>query len=710
MSVVLINSLGRALSPSPLLAYRNMIRVYRSLVQTPISPKLRRFLYNDAASFFSLSLEERQQRRHDFDSFDFAASEIKDALLRLFHGKCAYCETSLEPIDAHIHRHRPPVDTITEQRDYLPDHYWWLAYHWSNLYLACSACVRAKGSHFPIDGVRSPLNGKAIDLREELPQLLDPCADQPEKHLIFDSDGLIYARTWRGKQTIERLDLNREKLVYARREGLQKRPPDQISDPGYFKLERWRRTEAHQIEFIGYIKGAHDLLRSTQLQAELKRIKEGGLDYNEDQRSLTCLPTEHGLPYVKAIHVQNVGPIDNLSINLSDDRSSKAPWLALIGENNVGKSTILKSIALALAHQKTRSHLRVKPRSISDSETGEIDVERVSDPVASLRWTRPQKFVPRTPARSTLILAYGSTRLTADRGLIRTPIVKWERIGNLFNPYTALNRPERWLLSVEKAQFEYAARTLKTLLNLSPDASFKRSIEAQTVELRSYGRAIRITKLSDGLQSVLALGCDIMASSFELWGAPEIAEGIVLLDEIENHLHPKWKMKIVSALRRAFPRMQFIITTHDPLCLKGMEDGEVVVLRRNIHGIVRAVENLPPISRMRIDQILTSEHFGLSSTLDPHIEELYERYYALLRDMPESVERNEEISKVTRELDQNRLLGNTRRERLMLEAIDRYLSSAPEVQFDAERLSNQLKEKLSVILRSGEQASTRDRT
>jgi len=687
-----------------------MIHVYRSLVITPIPPELRRAAYKEAQSFFALPLELRQQRRFSFDNYLIAWAEVRTALSRLFHAKCAYCEIALESDSGVVHRHRPPSDTLTERREHLPDHYWWLAYHWSNLYLACSACNRAKASHFPIEGRRSPVKGNAADLREELPRLLDPCVDRPHRHLIFDNDGVVYGRTWRGQETIERLDLNREKLVSARREALLNRAISRIAFQDYAVLDRAVDSEIRRIEFIGAIKSNQDLSLSRRLQAELRQIKDGSFPYNEGQRDRFQFTEERGLPYVQSIRVRSVGPIEDLSIHLSDAESSRVPWLAIIGENSVGKSTILKSIALTLTHQKTRSRLKIGPQSISDASTGDIEVKRASGPSAILTWTTPGRFSPCMPPRSTLVLAYGSTRLTVEQRRGGKPIVKWERIGNLFNPFVALNLPERWLLSIENEEFEYAARALKTLLNLPQDAFFERDIEAQTVELHAFGRLTRVTKLSDGLQSVLSLACDIMASAFELWGAPEIAEGVVLIDEIENHLHPKWKMKIVDALRKAFPRLQFIMTTHDPLCLKGLEDGEVVVLRRDPEGLVKAVENLPPISRMRVDQILTSEHFGLASTLDPHTEALYERYYTLLRDTPESSVRTKELAEIMKQLDESRLMGSTRRERLMLEAIDRYLSNAPEVQLDAEQLSNQLKEKLSAILKGKGQAGEKDRT
>jgi hypothetical protein len=114
---------------------------------------------------------------------------------------------------------------------------------------------------------------------------------------------------------------------------------------------------------------------------------------------------------------------------------------------------------------------------------------------------------------------------------------------------------------------------------------------------------------------VIAYSADIMRGLFERWGDMASAEGLVLIDELEVHLHPSWKIELVNRLRRAFPKAMFIVTTHDPLCLKGLRQGEIVVLRRNDeNGQVFAVTDLPSIEEMRADEILTSPHFALRST------------------------------------------------------------------------------------------------
>jgi hypothetical protein len=181
----------------------------------------------------------------------------------------------------------------------------------------------------------------------------------------------------------------------------------------------------------------------------------------------------------------------------------------------------------------------------------------------------------------------------------------------------------------------------------------------------------------------------------------DAAEGIVLVDELGAHLHPRWQMQIVQAFRDAFPRLQFIATTHDPLCLRGMNDGEVAVLRRTGSGHVYPLprEEVPSVRGLRVDELLTSEVFGLNSTVDPELEGKFDQYYALLASHDRDAEAERRIRALREELQEYRQLGSTRRERLALEAADEYLAQEGEIADHEARtlLSSETKDLLRAI-------------
>lgn len=97
------------------------------------------------------------------------------------------------------------------------------------------------------------------------------------------------------------------------------------------------------------------------------------------------------------------------------------------------------------------------------------------------------------------------------------------------------------------------------------------------------GSMLPLRMMSDGYRNTLGMVADIAFRMAVL--NPHLEErssketsGVVLIDEIDLHLHPKWQRKIVADLRRTFPKVQFIVTTHSPFIVQSLEAGELRVL------------------------------------------------------------------------------------------------------------------------------------
>jgi predicted ATP-binding protein involved in virulence len=116
--------------------------------------------------------------------------------------------------------------------------------------------------------------------------------------------------------------------------------------------------------------------------------------------------------------------------------------------------------------------------------------------------------------------------------------------------------------------------------------------------------------------------------------AASITPGVLLIDEIEQHLHPSLQLEIGNGLRQAFPLLQIIATTHSPLVLTDLREGEsdcVLRLERDENnGAISLARLAIPVGRDAV-QVLTGAWFGLASTLDPHTLQLMACHRELLR-------------------------------------------------------------------------------
>ena len=158
------------------------------------------------------------------DESIFKSPEVKGALARAQHGKCAFCESLFAHVDfGDVEHFRPKAGYRQRRSDKLKrPGYYWLAYDWANLFYSCKLCnQRFKANHFPIKDWRSRARWHADDIGREEPLLIDPSKFDPAVYIGFRGD-VIYAVGGcpEGKTTIRVLGLRRKELKEHRRKRL----------------------------------------------------------------------------------------------------------------------------------------------------------------------------------------------------------------------------------------------------------------------------------------------------------------------------------------------------------------------------------------------------------------------------------------------------------------------------------------------------------
>jgi uncharacterized protein (TIGR02646 family) len=669
------------------------------------------------------SVNERQQRRPPIDRDVFRAGHLVDMVVSDFDGCCAFCERRVGASEG-VHHFRPI--SAFDERGGLDGRYAWLAYEWWNLFVICSHCEKARADRFPVSGPRARFMATFDEVRaQEHPRLIDPTRESPSQYLSFLFSGECFPKSEFGKgaTTVDVFQLNDVNLIAERRSAIEltieifrQAIQSRLWSPGEFPADQFvgaSRDVLRRIllEYGAKMPAAHNASAfwlslevvferltkedNERMFSAIERVQNGDLGRRaqlEQRRS--PLPNYSGSRVVKpsamrlilpdadlqSVQISNFRAIDSVKIELPRLRSSKfgARCLLLLGENAVGKSTSLAAVALALLGTKEVAKLRLPHWELIRSTSQEnwdvwgrdgLEVrlqfhdettaaEFFYDPVTDrIDGTRDQTMV---------VLGYGPHRYFSNARRAWSSRSA-DRVRSLFDPLKPLPDASEWLAALGASSFNEVAKTMRTILPVGDDDELVNDRTAG-ICVRAQGQLTPIGQLSEGYRSIFAMVADICRSLLQHWSFLEAARAVVLIDEIETHLHPRWKMRIMSSLRRAFPQVQFIVTSHDPLCVRGMDDGEVVVLTRSSAGGIRLLDDLPSISGMKVEQLLTSEYFGLSSTIDPELQLDIARLAASVGVEPDRIigdEANELIRKIT--------VGDSAAAQVIHEALLRYL-------------------------------------
>lgn len=160
------------------------------------------------------------------------------------------------------------------------------------------------------------------------------------------------------------------------------------------------------------------------------------------------------------------------------------------------------------------------------------------------------------------------------------------------------------------------------------DGELKKSV----VKLRINNIAVPLSDLSLGYKTTLAWTLDLAWRLFNRYPKspnPLSEPAVVLIDEIDLHLHPRWQREIMAKLANVFKRTQFIATAHSPLMVQSMPDANFAIVRKIDDDFL--IENEPQkIKGWRVDQILNSEYFNVTESRPPEYEKLFEERSRLL--------------------------------------------------------------------------------
>ncbi|MDP2159201.1 MAG: AAA family ATPase [Flavobacterium sp.] len=437
--------------------------------------------------------------------------------------------------------------------------------------------------------------------------------------------------------------------------------------------------------------------------------------------------------YIKSLVIKNIRRFEKANINFVREDGILPQWTLILGDNGIGKTSILQSIAWMkpLVHDaKDPDGIKIQKNKIEpsinneDNETLEqlvnnnnfLNAKIHATYIANLEFNKKSDLSNEKICTSEIIIKLdkefklhkvpmkfdtNAEDIFFDREVLILPYSASRRLGktnlyesNLTDPFVLFNADDTQLYDLEEILHtvnyaslgsdkkesakhkRYKDKVLKMLTSILPSHDEVEEIEISVPKVVSnilrpgsvnikYKKRKDVTysNLSLGYKSVLALAGDISWRLFNEYpdsGDPLKESAIVILDEVDLHLHPLWQREIIHKLSDNFPNVQFIATAHSPLIVQAALDANFEILKE-IANVVMVISDTENIDGWRIDQILTSDFFGLNTARGPEIEKKINERRELLKKTHLSANEKQKLDILNNEI-YDLPVGNTKSE------------------------------------------------
>ncbi len=379
------------------------------------------------------------------------------------------------------------------------------------------------------------------------------------------------------------------------------------------------------------------------------------------------------MPLLKLI-AENIGPFDRLELDLSDGKGNSHPGPHILaGVNGCGKSTVLKTIAAAISYGGSSgfnvpefTHLtragtvaglltslpgdRAYALSTHEDSQGLINwiartlkgfaVNSASNKLG-LAWASAGRRPPPEGHRRLLAAAYSPSGALRYLSAIDPHRNGEDSKASLAFESTVKNEVlQAWIVRLFSQQALAAVRRetapeygefinrFEAALSEIYGQQVRLDIDTPTLSprLRIFDQALNFSQLPGGVVSTASWICDFMMRQAEYGPAP----AVILLDEVEAHLHPLWQRRLLPAIRKALPGVQIIASSHSPFAISSCPEGRVHVFDL-VNGRASLRESVDAPSG---DSVMTILHdiFGVSSRFDIETEKELNTWNGYLRE------------------------------------------------------------------------------
>lgn len=325
--------------------------------------------------------------------------------------------------------------------------------------------------------------------------------------------------------------------------------------------------------------------------------------------------------YINKTLIRDFFSIKQIELDFDDSKE-----VYFIGENGDGKSLILMALYLAFNGNFITFKTEYKETALA------VDILRRNKNIYLKGYDEfDREYNPLQANYIENIYAYGTHR---GRYSADTPEVYG--FMSLFDFNKTLNDPILWLRNQKLLEFEsindpagslntssfyFASNELEKIFYELLEKNVKIQIDGTDVFFIEKGYKLNFEQLSEGYRSIVIFVADLLyrlssGKNTSNTNDPKLAKGVVLVDEIDLHLHPKWQRVIIKRLRSLFPNIQFFFTTHSPTIIQGASDDSLIFRVYKENGDTKVSDPFlrKDLNHLMINTLLTSPLFGLDDS------------------------------------------------------------------------------------------------
>lgn len=393
--------------------------------------------------------------------------------------------------------------------------------------------------------------------------------------------------------------------------------------------------------------------------------------------------------FLRRMTLENVKCFESLEIDfLSPQKTRKKSsedalrqWTVLLGQNGSGKTAVLRSIGLMLAGSDALSEVLGHPeewiRLGADSASMTLEIQTQKGEVRELSLTigradsistvisrsleglAPLNDALQHTSRNYFTVAYGASRRLGAQGVgsdrqsrFRHPRAR--SMATLFDRDAELNPLESWAMDLDYRGGNGLKVVQQVLSEFLPGMSFA-GIDKRRKQLMfdTVDGSVPLQQLSEGFQNVAAWVGDLLyrvTETFEDYRTPLKTGGLLIVDEIDLHLHPIWQRRLIDFLGRKLPNLQLAVTTHSAVTAQQAGPESIHVLRR-ARGKGVEVEKFEADPRqLLVNQLLMTNAFGLDTDESLETEKKKQRRQTLKKKTKLSTRQRNELKELDSEL------------------------------------------------------------